>query len=312
MTRDSGVCPVCSGVSQESHFKGDFRHRMCLECGAIFVIDLSEDVVLSDLYQKSQGYVVPVHPGEKHFGRLITRGQKILSPREKYRVLDIGCASGNFLDGFSRDHELHGCDVNAHDVMVANTRGFRNIEEGSFLDLDYEDNYFDWVNLGDVLEHVPEPSAFLEKALRVLKQDGLVTLSTPDIGSFWARYSLFLAKVANIPPSVLSPPFHLINFSRESLEVICEKVGFRIVEAYSEGPNFAYEVRSAAGTNWTPRLGLIGTAIWLKKLGFAGVAVWLKVVLLYFLGFVADRLVGFLFKNHSRLNLKVYLVPIGK
>jgi len=47
---------------------------------------------------------------------------------------------------------------------------------------------FDLVFLGDIVEHVPEPVAFLCDVRNVLAPDGIVCIDTPNWGSPWRRW----------------------------------------------------------------------------------------------------------------------------
>ena len=76
---------------------------------------------------------------------------------------------------------------------------------------------FDVVTLWDVLEHVPEPAAFMKLCRELLKPGGKVFLNVPDLDSFEARllgrrWPLLLAE-------------HLNYFNRESLRICGEAAG---------------------------------------------------------------------------------------
>jgi SAM-dependent methyltransferase len=45
--------------------------------------------------------------------------------------------------------------------------------------LPYEDNIFDYVVMGQLLEHLEDPSKYLKEAMRVLKVGGILALSVP-------------------------------------------------------------------------------------------------------------------------------------
>ncbi|MBI3315844.1 MAG: glycosyltransferase, partial [Candidatus Omnitrophica bacterium] len=71
----------------------------------------------------------------------------------------------------------------------------------------------------DVIEHLKDPKAALKELRRVLKNDGILYLSTPDIESFLSR--VLRAKWWGINK------FHLFYFSKKTLEQLFHEVGFK-------------------------------------------------------------------------------------
>lgn len=64
--------------------------------------------------------------------------------------------------------------LEAFDVDVAKLR----IVQGDFLRVDLGDSGFDFISMGEVLEHVNEADAFLERAAALLSSDGAIFMTT--------------------------------------------------------------------------------------------------------------------------------------
>ncbi len=99
------------------------------------------------------------------------------------RVLDIGCGPGTISMGLARavePGELHGIDIEASQIDMAQdaaqSGGHANatFHIGDVTDLPFEDCSFDVVHCHAVLMHVPDTSAVLSEAMRVLKPGGLI------------------------------------------------------------------------------------------------------------------------------------------
>jgi SAM-dependent methyltransferase len=100
------------------------------------------------------------------------------------RVLDYGCAEQPYRRFFGETVEFVGADLPgnpAADIIIR--------AEGT---LDLADNSFDAVLSTQVLEHVANPSTYLNECLRVLKPGGRLLLSThglmvyhPDPVDYW-------------------------------------------------------------------------------------------------------------------------------
>ena len=124
--------------------------------------------------------------------------EELLPVIERYRsgavlnILEVGCGYGRNLAALSgiKGATLSGCDISAVDLAQAEKRagelGRDNIKLTLQTDknkLPYADNQFDLAVLWQVLEHVPthaEKKALLAEVSRVVKNNGLVLVETPN------------------------------------------------------------------------------------------------------------------------------------
>jgi SAM-dependent methyltransferase len=142
------------------------------------------------------------------------------------RLLEVGCAYGFFLEQAQHSFDAVGIDVNAPAISAAQALGV----QASFVDfLDYaDDTPVNVVCMWDTIEHLLEPRAYLAKARDVLVDDGLLFLTTADIGSLVAR-----ARGAQW--RMIHPPSHLNYFSRATIARLLEDVGFSVLPIRSIG-----------------------------------------------------------------------------
>jgi SAM-dependent methyltransferase len=99
-------------------------------------------------------------------------------------VLDVGCNTGygtlRFVPVAGR---VVGVDVSPRAIDAARHRapdGRPEFVQTSGSDLPFPDDSFDLVTSFQVLEHVPDPIAFLEEIKRVARAGGTVILATPN------------------------------------------------------------------------------------------------------------------------------------
>jgi 2-polyprenyl-3-methyl-5-hydroxy-6-metoxy-1,4-benzoquinol methylase len=124
---------------------------------------------------------------------------------EKTRVLDIGCSSGNF--GHVLINEKHcevvGLDIDAPDIAEAKKKltaaYVRNIEREEIKDL----GMFDVIVFADVLEHLLDPIAALEKVKKQLKKGGRIVFSIPNMAHISIRIQLMKGFFEYMPIGVL-------------------------------------------------------------------------------------------------------------
>ncbi len=98
------------------------------------------------------------------------------------RFLDVGCATGFFLNGIRANSEWEtlGVEFGAAAVEFARKELDLNVAQGNLADAKFPDGHFDFVHVNNVLEHALEPLEMLEEARRILKPDGVFYLSVPN------------------------------------------------------------------------------------------------------------------------------------
>ena len=139
----------------------------------------------------------------------------------KGRLLDVGTAAGAFLSAARDDGwEAMGIEPNRWLADWGRDEYGVPIQVGSIDDVSTPDGHFDVVTLWDVIEHTPDPLHVLRRTRQLLKDDGLLVVNFPDIGSWIARAMgrswPFLSSV------------HLYYFTRETMRATLQTAGFEI------------------------------------------------------------------------------------
>ena len=123
-----------------------------------------------------------------------TMAAKIL--RKCKTILDIGCGNGSFcvlLKNSLADLQLCGIDVSEEAIRIAKSRGIcayqLNVDTDSFP---FENEYFDGIFCGELIEHLYDPDHLLDEIYRVLKNEGICVLTTPNLASWYNRIFLLL------------------------------------------------------------------------------------------------------------------------
>lgn len=120
--------------------------------------------------------------------RIIT-AKKIIPLIKKHKasgsLLDIGCATGDFLE-IAKDHyEVEGLELSSWSSKMAKDRGHK-IHTCTIEQLSANKQY-DIITLWGVIEHFEFPRKEMEHIYNLLKPDGILFIWTPDISSITAR-----------------------------------------------------------------------------------------------------------------------------
>jgi SAM-dependent methyltransferase len=220
-------CHVCFDLSDDRHgYPGIFPLVRCDSCGHRFLMAEFDQARIVDLYTryyprrsfKFEDYRPSAEVrGIAAWFNGAARAAYSWVPRD-VRVLDIGCGFGETLDYHQgRGCEAHGVEADGNALCVAERFGL-NIKAGVFDPTAYETDYFDYVTLDQVLEHMTAPCAALFNIKRVLKPGGRVIISAPNHEGWGAR--LFRRRWIN-----WHAPYHLHHFSRRSLHLAAGQAG---------------------------------------------------------------------------------------
>ena len=153
--------------------------------------------------------------------------------RPEDRVLEIGCKEGRLTHNLSA-REIIGVDLDEVAVKEARKNETRpNVKflVGSAYELKFEDQSFDKVIMGDIIEHLYDGSKALSEANRVLKKGGKLIISCP--------YHGFLKNIAialyNYDEHHDVEGEHIRFFSVKSLTRLLNKNGFTITKKHFIG-----------------------------------------------------------------------------
>ncbi|MFH1791764.1 MAG: methyltransferase domain-containing protein, partial [Candidatus Omnitrophota bacterium] len=207
-------------ISESEMQKPEVIYR-CRTCGLVFA---RQDY---DIAQYERKYVDMVDGGylteeEGRRDAAIRVIRRIERYKKKGRILDIGCASGFLLDeARRRNWETFGVEMSKWAAEYAANRLNLNVFQGALKEAVFPDKHFDAVVMLDVIEHLSDPHAMLGEIRRILKNDGVLYISTPDIMSFMSR--VLGGKWWGINK------FHLFYFSKVTLRRLLDVCGFKVL-----------------------------------------------------------------------------------
>ncbi len=233
---------------------------LCRDCGLEFA-------------QPMNSWTNEHYPAEKHsLGYDHQLALAELASIPSLRILEIGCADGQFLEkASSLNHETTGIDFSEEDVVSAKARGV-DAHLGDIGDVGKMiSGKFDLIALFQVIEHLSEPSRVFTEILKIVEPGAVVMIGCPSP----LRYSRLYNHPERIGRSDFwdYPPQHLLRWTSESLVSFLERFNFQTERIVYEplsilGATAHLTALQGLRSNWYGKRGRrrLATLVWLARL----------------------------------------------
>ena len=163
-----------------------------------------------------------------------------LVPANTKKVLDVGCGSGvlgKILKQTRNTEIVHGIEINEAAAKLAEKQLDRvfqvNVEDWT---PEIEPGYYDAMVMGDVLEHLLDPWASLQKLATLVRPGGLFITSIPNVQCWRILAPLITKGEWNYADWGLLDKGHIRFFTRKTSTKLLEDSGFRITRVQRDLP----------------------------------------------------------------------------
>ncbi|HIH26256.1 class I SAM-dependent methyltransferase [Candidatus Woesearchaeota archaeon] len=157
------------------------------------------------------------------------------------KILDIGCFTGYLMDRLKKNNnDVFGVDISKNAVALAKKKGLRCYHGDIDNGLRFNDKSFDIIVMGEIIEHIFDTDKVIKEISRMLKDNGEVIITTPNIACLNRRIRLFLGKNPYIDIGVLNDDNkttasgHIRYFTFHNLKILLERNGFKVNESTSD------------------------------------------------------------------------------
>lgn len=225
-------CHICgaSDSQEQLHDLTTFRILRCSVCGILQKWPLPSRNEVYDLYNNpeywSRPYFRKCYSLPERPNRIYRLGLMHLARRHptRGRLLDVGCGTGSFLVA-ARDAGWHvrGVECSAHAVRHASNEFGLEVAHGLIEEVDLPLQSFRAITLWDVIEHLTNPKAVIEKLALALEPRGSLLVFTPNADSFVRTMAPFLDRIFSkdqLFARTVYPPPHTYYFHKRSLSLL--------------------------------------------------------------------------------------------
>ncbi len=230
------TCPVCECNELKpfyyygAPFKSKVVNNICQGCGLVIQSPLPVYDSLKEYYQDysalSQSKVVIDEKHEEFLLSIARLRYNFLYPNLNMdmNVLDVGCGPGGLLSLIKENvKSVLGINPEPSYAHFAHDHYGIEVRIGMFEEIDLPANTFDLIIFDHVFEHLHDPNSVLQKASELIRKDGLIFISTPNIlkphGFLWQNFC----------------QDHLYTYSQNTLKRLLQKYNYEIIEFDTDG-----------------------------------------------------------------------------
>lgn len=159
-------------------------------------------------------------------------------PPNPERLLDVGCGEGLFGAAVKKRFpacETWGVELVAKAAEKAASRNDRVVNV-PLENSDIPAGYFDVVTMNDVLEHIAWPASTLGAVKRVLKPDGTLVISLPNVQFLLNVLNLVLRNDWQYQDCGILDHTHMRFYTTKSASRLLEDAGFRVEKIVGINP----------------------------------------------------------------------------
>jgi SAM-dependent methyltransferase len=157
-----------------------------------------------------------------------------LQNEESKTILDIGSALGTFLKiAKDRGWDVSGVELSEYGVEYTRKQYGFEVHHGDVTTSNLTAESFDAITMWDVIEHVEDPVANLEKAIKLLKPNGMILITSDTYDCIMAVAGRLLYKLSfgrfTYPVRRLFIPHNKSYFTPSGIDVLFDRLNLETI-----------------------------------------------------------------------------------
>lgn len=256
------TCPLCKstileGFAIDTKRKGPHISRVkCKSCELVFANPMADR---SELVEYYQNYYEKDHYESTHYKKIIlehferiksltaieirSEARYLKKLKEGTNFLDVGCGLGLGLAFANQlDCRLYATEFDTGALEFVRAHFPVQTFQGDIWEAGYPSDFFDFIHISHVIEHVLDPSAYLQEMRRILKPGGYLAIGTPDMGSRMYTYHRWINLLSLRVPDIIDGLEHTFIFPRKTLAKLCVQENFQIDDHFTH--NLGEKIRN--------------------------------------------------------------------
>jgi 2-polyprenyl-3-methyl-5-hydroxy-6-metoxy-1,4-benzoquinol methylase len=219
-------CLLCNNtdIVELLTYEKDYLHK-CSSCGFVFAKKIpTQEELVAEYYKYERGFTLsPI---------TVKRYNETVDDFEIYRkennVLDVGAGDGHFIEiAKKRGWNAYATEFDDKAVKVIEEKGV-NVIQGKLDISNYKSNMFDVIFWSEVIEHINDPVEEVKKFHYLLREGGIVHVTTPNFNSISHKYLGNKWTVFNYPE-------HLSYYTPKTIKFLFNSNGFHTKSVKTEG-----------------------------------------------------------------------------
>ena len=221
------LCSQCSLVYQSPRPKYD---QHFIDAAYAEYYQFADNLELSDLADVRESSVTMFKKEVEHI---------IQYDKKRTAVLDIGSGMGTFLYASKPYYKtVIGLDVSAQMAAFVQKKLGVEVFVQQFDDFNFPEK-FSLIHMSHVLEHVPDPNHWLQKAKQMLDPHGILVINVPNKFSLSFRLQHLFTKIgvkkqfSDSWQDAARTPDHLFEPTIKSMKYLLAKNKYEVLEYYT-------------------------------------------------------------------------------
>lgn len=256
-------CPVCQSDSRNIIGKPrtnsisvqfvdtDYKVVQCTNCQLYYVTPpiafTTEE--WSKLYNSeyfSDQSKILIKRRKKELTQRFDTAIKLTSSKVNYfRYLDVGAGEGKgLIEAVNRGWEATGVDIVDNRLPDAKIHNI-NFIESNLMDTNLPEDYFDFIYIDSVVEHVLNPFEYLTKIKSLLKPGGVIYVGVPNEDCLFNSVRKLMFKFTgkeneSVKLKPFDSPYHVVGFNHFSLQYFFDTLGLVVLKKRNFGRKFDF------------------------------------------------------------------------
>ena len=232
-------CPACGAWNAIRKFrKYELEYHECRDCKTVYISPRPTPDILDDYYEHSKHYeywsknIFPLTESVRRKQIFIPRVEELIRAMnncgcKRHLFVEIGAGSGIFCEELNKRElfeRIIAIEPTPSLAQSCRKKGLATVEAAIN---DVEEYSADVIAAFEVIEHIYNPRDFLQHCFNHLNNNGIIMLTCPNVSGFDISVLEDLSDTFDAE--------HLNYFNLNSLSLLMESIGFRIIERTTPG-----------------------------------------------------------------------------